>query len=234
MIGYYICGTGFLVAFIISIVAQALVNSRVGKYSKIQSSINKTGGELARMVAQENFMELSIKQCRGNLTDHYNPKDKSLNLSDVSYNSNSIAGQAIALHELGHAMQDQEKYLPYKVRQFIVKASGFVSKFFMPLLLIGILLEVFLVNSIVGEVVIYLAVVIYGLSFIVNLATLPVEFNASRRAKRILDGMFISQAEREGVDSVLDAAALTYVASTLVSLVYFLRFLYILGLFRRD
>ena len=159
----------------------------------------------------------------------YNPKDKSLNISEANYHGTSVSAHAIVAHEFGHAMQDAKNYAPLKIRQFVIKTSNFVSKLLMPLLILGILLQIFLFSSIAGSLVIYISVALYGVSVIASLVTLPVEYNASSRAKKILIGMgSVSEDEVKGTDAVLNAAALTYVASLLLSLAYFLRFLFLL------
>ena len=193
-----------------------------------------TGRELAEKLSQDNNLGLTVRECQGSLTDHYDPRDKSINISQSNFNNNSIASQAIVAHEFGHAMQDAEGYAPYKVRQVVVKVSNLVSRMLMPLLIIGILLQVFLMG-IAGSLVIYISVAIYAVAVIANLVTLPVEINASSRAKDMLVRIGAgSDEEVQATDKVLNAAALTYVASLMVSLAYFLRFLFLLLMWRRD
>ena len=235
IIGYCVAGFVIIFAIIIAIVAQHKVNSAYGAYRDIPSSLGLTGAQLAERLSQENNLNLTVKMCKGTLTDHYNPKDKSINISEGNFSSNSIAAQSIVAHEFGHALQHAQGYGLYKVRQAIVKISNFVSGMLLPLLIVGILLEIFLLAG-AGSIVIYVTVAMYGLAVIANLATLPVEVNASSRAKKILYKMgCTSEDEVYATDKMLNAAALTYVASLLVSLAYFLRFLFfLLAVTRND
>lgn len=233
-IGYIICGIVILITVFISAIAQAKVNSAFGKYKDKESSLDLTGEELAEKLAMENNIGISIRACKGHLSDHYDPRDKSINISASNFNSKSIASQAIVAHEFGHAMQDEEDYFPFKVRQSVVKVSNFISKMLIPMIIIGLLFEFFLFAG-VGNIILYVYVGIYSISVIINLITLPVEFNASSRAKKMLAQLgCTSQEEVVATDKLLNAAAMTYVASLLVSIAYLLRILYILGVFKRD
>ncbi len=233
-LGYILSGVAIIISVIIALVAQVKVNNAFNKYKDVPSSLNMTGRELAEKLSQDNNLGLTVRECQGSLTDHYDPRDKSINISQSNFNNNSIASQAIVAHEFGHAMQDAEGYAPYKVRQVVVKVSNLVSRMLMPLLIIGILLQVFLMG-IAGSLVIYISVAIYAVAVIANLVTLPVEINASSRAKDMLVRIGAgSDEEVQATDKVLNAAALTYVASLMVSLAYFLRFLFLLLMWRRD
>ena len=138
-IGYICCGIAIIIAIIIACVAQTKVTSAFSKYKNTLSSIDLTGKELAEKLSLENNLGLHIKSCNGHLTDHYDPRDKSINISSSNFNSKSIASQAIVAHEFGHALQDAQDYLPFKVRQVVVKASNFISKLLIPMILIGLL-----------------------------------------------------------------------------------------------
>lgn len=233
-LGYILSGVAIIISVIIALVAQVKVNNAFNKYKDVPSSLNMTGRELAEKLSQDNNLGLIVRECQGSLTDHYDPRDKSINISQSNFNNNSIASQAIVAHEFGHAMQDAEGYAPYKVRQVVVKVSNLVSRMLMPLLIIGILLQVFLMG-IAGSLVLYISVAIYAVAVIANLVTLPVEINASSRAKDMLVRIGAgSDEEVQATDKVLNAAALTYVASLMVSLAYFLRFLFLLLMWRRD
>ena len=233
-LGYILSGVAIIISVIIALVAQVKVNNAFNKYKDVPSSLNMTARELAEKLSQDNNLGLIVSECQGSLTDHYDPHDKSINISQSNFNNNSIASQAIVAHEFGHAMQDAEGYAPYKVRQVVVKVSNLVSRMLMPLLIIGILLQVFLMG-IAGSLVIYISVAIYAVAVIANLVTLPVEINASSRAKDMLVRIGAgSDEEVQATDKVLNAAALTYVASLMVSLAYFLRFLFLLLMWRRD
>ncbi len=234
LLGYIISGVVIVISVIIALVAQVKVNSAFDKYKDTPSSLNLTGAQLAEKLSEENNVGLIVRECQGKLTDHYDPTDKSINISQSNFNSTSIASHAIVAHEFGHALQDAENYAPYKTRQFVVKASNLVSRMLMPLLIIGILLQIFLLG-IAGSVIIYVSVAIYAVSVIANLVTLPVEINASSRAKDLLVRMGCgSDEEIVATDKVLNAAALTYVASLMVSMAYFLRWLFLLLMWRRD
>lgn len=235
-IGYIVCGIAVLIAVIISGMAQVKVNSAFNKYKDKASSLDMTGSELAERLAIENGLNLTIRSCPGTLTDHYDPRDKSINISAANYNSTSIASQAIVAHEFGHALQHEEEYFPFKVRQAVVKVSNFVSKLLIPMILIGLILELLLfVGGGVGNIIIYVYVGVYAIAVIANLVTLPVEFNASSRAKKLLQQMGCSShAEVAATDQLLNTAAMTYVASLLVSVAYLLRLLYLLRLINRD
>lgn len=233
-LGYILSGVAIIISVITALVAQVKVNNAFNKYKDVPSSLNMTGRELAEKLSQDNNLGLTVRECQGSLTDHYDPRDKSINISQSNFNNNSIASQAIVAHEFGHAMQDAEGYAPYKVRQVVVKVSNLVSRMLMPLLIIGIVLQVFLMG-IAGSLVIYISVAIYAVAVIANLVTLPVEINASSRAKDMLVRIGAgSDEEVQATDKVLNAAALTYVASLMVSLAYFLRFLFLLLMWQRD
>lgn len=233
-LGYYICGILIFVAFIISLVIQNRVNKTYEAYLDEPSSIDLTGAELARKLALDNGLDLKINKCKGKLTDHYNPKDKSINISEANYNSKSISAHAIVAHEFGHALQHAQKYGAFNLRQTVVKISNFVSGMLVPIIIIGLIIELVYFST-AGSVIIYVMVGIYSLSVIAGLVTLPVEFNASSRAKEILFASgSTSDEEKMATSKLLNAAALTYVASLFVSLVYFLRLIFLLLASRRD
>lgn len=227
-IGYIISGVVILVAMIISFVAQSRVYKTFNDYKNIQSSLNMTAVQLAEKMANTSNINITVCECGGTLTDNYNPKDKSINISQANFNSNSIASHAIVAHEFGHALQDENNYVPLKIRQVVVKVSNFMSALLMPLLILGVLLQfIWLMGA--GSIIIYVSAGMYGLSVLLGLVTLPVEFNASSRAKKLLTEMgCTSEEEVRGTDAVLNAAAMTYVASLFVSLAFFLRFLLII------
>ena len=234
MIGYYICIGLVLFTIIIAGAAQARVNSAYSAHKKTPSSLNMTGRDLVYAMSRHSHIALKIKSSKGQLSDHYDPRDKSINISEENMNSNSVSALAVVAHEFGHALQDEESYAPYKIRQISVKVSNFMSAMLVPMLLIGILLEMFWLVG-VGEIFIYCVVGVYFLSFVVSLITIPVEYNASSRAKKLLVEMGANgEGEMRATSEVLNAAAMTYVASMLVNLVYLLRWIYILGIFRRD
>lgn len=232
-LGYYICGGLVFVSILIALVAQARVHGAYNKYKKEYSPLDMTGAELARKMANDNHIGINIRSVAGSLTDHFDPRDNSVNISKENFDSKSVAAHAIVAHEMGHALQHSENYFPYKVRQATVKIANVVSKMLIPMIIIGILCEIFLFAG-VGNVILYVYVGIYAVSFIVSLVTLPVEYNASKRAKQALAQMGVEGQSAYGVSDVLNAAALTYVASMLVNLAYLLRFLALLRIFTRD
>ncbi len=233
-IGYIVCGFAILIAIIIALSAQGKVTSAFNKYKNIPSSLDITGAELAERLAQEHGLNITIGSCRGTLSDHYNSATKTLNISQPNYNSKSLAAHAIVAHEFGHALQDKQGYKALKVRQAVIKTSNFVSSLLVPMLVIGLIMNlVFFMSA--GSILIYVYVGIYAISVVASLVTLPVEFNASKRAKVLLQEMGLtSDEEKRGVDNLLNAAAMTYVASLLVSLAYFLRMLFLLLAITRD
>lgn len=233
-LGYLICGAFILLAFVVSLVVQNRVHKTYDVYKDMASSIDLTGAELAERLAERKGMNLTINRTNGKLSDHYNPRDKSINISSENFNSKSISSQAIVAHEFGHALQHAENYGAFAVRQAIVKISNFVSGLLMPMIIVGLILElVFLATA--GRIIIYIMCGVYALSVIAGLVTLPVEYNASSRAKKLLIEMgATSENEKTATAQLLNAAAMTYVASLFVSLAYFLRILFLLLSIRRD
>lgn len=219
-----------------SIYASLKVRSTFSKYNNVRSRSGLTGYSTAvRLLDMGNVHDVSVGSVRGELTDHYHPKKKVVNLSASTYGSNSVAALAVAAHEIGHVMQKRDGYLPYRIRTAIVPVANIGPFLAMPLVLIGLLLDytVTLADPNTGFYVAMAGVVLYGLSFLFTLVTLPVELNASARAKAMLiDAGVLTEEEIPAATKVLSAAAMTYLASMLTSLVYFLKFLfYVLSLF---
>ena len=195
-------------ALLLGLYAQTKVRSAYNKYSKIRISNGMTGAEVARKVLDtKNLQNVDIEQVRGMLSDHYDPRKKLLSLSPAVYQGNSVASVAIAAHELGHAMQDKDQYFPLQLRSTLVPAVNIGSTLGWILIMAGLLLN--FIN------LAWLGVFAFSGGAIFALATLPVELNASARAKALLknSGVILSHEEESGVNSVLNAAALTYVAS---------------------
>lgn len=212
--------------------ASSSVNSTFNKYSKQYSSRGITGAQAAERVLRANGVTgVRIERVAGNLTDHYDPKTNVIRLSDNVYASTSTAAIGVACHEAGHAVQYAQNYGPIKLRAAIIPVTNIGSKLAMPLILIGLLLS-FL--GLVSFVFVYLGIACFGLSLVFQLVTLPVEYNASRRAMQTLESSEILTAEEQkGAKKTLSAAALTYVAATAVSLAQLLRLLLIFGGNRR-
>lgn len=229
-IGYIIAGFLLIVAIIVALTAQIKVEGTFDKYKEIPSSINMTGEQFARMLISRQGLDVSVRMCKGKLTDNYDPTNKTLNISESNFHSTSIASQAIVAHEFGHALQHAKGYKPLFARMGIIKFSNIMSRAFLPLLILGVILEICTFGVLnIGSFIIYFSVALYGVAVILNLVTLKVEYDASNRAKNIMNTLCNGDAgEKRAVAKLLNSAALTYLASMLVSLAYFLRFLFIL------
>ena len=216
-----------LPAILFSLLMQFMVNSTYKKYAEKYSSRNLTGAQVAQKVLSAfGLTNVRIEHVAGNLTDHYDPRTNVIRLSDSVYNSTSVAAAGVAAHECGHAMQHASAYVPIKVRNTILPVCNIGSTMAMPLILIG-----FLVTN---QALVNVGIILFALVAVFQLVTLPVEFNASRRALAVLDEAGILDAEEKtGAKKVLTAAAMTYVAALAVSLAQLLRLLILFG-GRRD
>lgn len=224
---------------IFSIYAQIRISTTFKKYSHVQASSNMTAAQLSRMLLERNGLNyISVQQVPGSLTDNYNPQTEILSLSESTYSSNSVAALAVAAHEVGHALQKRDDYKPMKLRSILVPVTNFGSRLALPIAIIGLIIEwIATSNSGIqaGKIIVAIGILAYALTSIFALITLPVELNASRRAGKILyDTGTLNQKETSQAKQVLHAAALTYVASLLVSLLYLLRFILILSQFSRK
>ena len=221
-----------LPCIILSLWASSRVNSTFKKYSQQHSIRRITGAQAAQRVLSANGVSgVRIERVSGNLTDHYDPKTNVIRLSDSVHDSTSTAAIGVACHEAGHAVQYAQSYAPIKLRAAIIPVTNFGSRLAMPLILIGILLSAF------GELstsLVYLGIACFGLSLVFQLITLPVEFNASRRAMEAIEsGNLLTEEEQRGAKKTLSAAAMTYVAATAVALAQLLRLIAIFGRGRR-
>ena len=232
----------FLIAIIACAVLSAFASRKVSsafkKYDRVRCISGYTGEQAARsLLHYGGVTDVSVGRVSGTLSDHYHPTKKVVNLSASTYDSSSVAAVAVAAHEIGHVMQKTEGYLPYRIRTALVPVVNFGSRLSMPLVFLGIIIDALTLstNPELGFYIAMLGVILYAGSFVFALVTLPVELNASRRAhKMLLSRGILYESETEGVKKVLFAAALTYLASLLTSLVYFLRFLfYVLSIFGR-
>lgn len=215
-----------LPAVIFSIWASVNVNSTFEKYSKMKSHYGITGAMAARRLLDENGLgHVKIERVGGNLTDHFDPRANVIRLSQSTYDNTSPAAIGVAMHEAGHAVQYATNYRPIKFRQILIPITNIGSRLAIPLILVGTFL------SYVGNYFSYIAlagVVLYGFCVLFQLVTLPVEFNASRRAVKALENTYmVTDEEKPIVKKVLSAAALTYVAALAVSLTQMLRLLLI-------
>ena len=238
MLGYYY---GFdltylvlvLPCVILAMIASARVNSTFKRYSKEHSYRRITGAQAAQRVLSANGVSgVRIERVCGNLTDHFDPKSNVIRLSDSVYDSTSVAAIGVACHEAGHAVQYDQHYAPIKLRAAIIPITNIGSRLAMPLILLGLLLSF-------GETVsygfVYAGIACFGLSLVFQLVTLPVEFNASRRAMDAIEsGELLTEEEQRGARKTLTAAAMTYVAATAVALAQLLRLLVIFGGRRRN
>ena len=213
---------------ILSIWASINVNRTFEKYSKVRSSTGMTGADAAGRVLRANGVyDVKIDRVRGKLTDHYDPRNNTIYLSDAVYDNASCAAIGVAAHEAGHAVQHAKKYLPIKIRAAIVPITNVGSRLAIPLILLGIIMAGMAEEYIA---IAYVGVICFSLSTVFQLVTLPTEFNASRRAISTIESSgLLSRDEQSGAKRVLTAAALTYVAALAVSLVQLLRLLLIVG-----
>ena len=234
--GYYGFDWTYLVlvlpCLILSLWASSSVKSTFKRYSTQYSMRGITGADAAMRVLRNNGVHnVRIERIAGELTDHFDPKTNIIRLSDGVYDSTSTAAIGVACHEAGHAVQYATHYAPIKLRAAIIPITNFGSKLAMPLILLGVLLS-FMGN--LSYTFIYLGIACFGLSLVFQLVTLPVEFNASRRAVRAIDNAgILTQQELVGAKKTLKAAAMTYVAATAVSLAQLLRLILIFGGRRR-
>lgn len=217
-----------LPCLIFAMAASANVNSTFKRYSKELSRRHLTGAEAAQRVLSANGVSgVRFERVSGNLTDHYDPRSNVIRLSDDVFGSTSIAAIGVACHEAGHAVQYAKGYAPIKLRAAIIPVTNFGSRLAMPLILLGLL---FSAGSYFGDTMVYLGIACFGLSVLFQLVTLPVEFNASRRALQAIESNeLLTEEEYRGARKTLTAAAMTYVAATAVALAQLLRLLMIFG-----
>ena len=218
-----------LPAVLLSLWASWNVKHTFKKYSKQQNSRGLTGAEAARRLLDANGLrDVPVERISGSLTDHYDPEARAVRLSDSVWGSSSTAAVGVACHEVGHAIQNAEDYLPVRIRQAIIPATNIGAKLSIPLLMAGLVLSGF------SQVFLYLAyagVLLYTLCAVFQIVTLPTEFDASRRALLSIErmGLLADGEELQGARKVLRAAALTYVAALATTLVQLLRFLILIN-----
>uniref|UniRef100_UPI004057C64B zinc metallopeptidase n=1 Tax=Agathobacter sp. TaxID=2021311 RepID=UPI004057C64B len=230
---YYFDPTYFLVLIgaVICLIASANVKSTYRRYSNYRSASGMTGAEAAeRLLRAAGIRDVRVGHVAGELTDHYNPKTKVVNLSDSVYNAHSIAAIGVAAHECGHAIQHAHGYVPLNLRSAFVPIANFGSTLAWPVILIGVF-----INSRSSQLIINAGIFLFSFAVIFQLITLPVEFNASKRALVLLDQQgILGQQELHGTKKVLSAAALTYVASAASAILQLLRVILLFGGRRRD
>lgn len=219
--GYYQSMLILIPAIILSMYASAKVKSTFAKYSKVRSNSGATGADIAkRILSEQGIMNVRVEHIRGNLTDHFDPRSNTVRLSDNVYGSNSIAAIAVAAHECGHAVQHNIGYFPIKIRSALVPIANFGSSLSMPLFFMGLILSI--------EPLLTVGILFFSGAVLFQIVTLPVEFNASSRALKImLSSGIVDEREETGASKVLSAAALTYVAAALTSLLSLIRLILI-------
>lgn len=220
-----------LLAVILSWAASAKVRSTFNKYSKIRSLSGVTGREAAEMILRsQGIFDVTVERVENTLSDHYDPRTKSLRLSDGVYQSSSLSAVSVAAHECGHAVQHDKGYAPLNFRAALVPVANFGSKISFPLIVIG-----FLFTGNLSDFLIQLGIIMFSAVVLFQLITLPMEFNASKRAMSLVEeNGILSGDELNGAKKVLSAAALTYVAGAAVSVTQLLRLMSLLGGRRRD
>lgn len=219
-LGYWLI---IIITLILGLSTQAYIKSTYKKYARVPISTGLTGGQMARnMLDWNGLANIQLGMTGGTLTDNFNPKTGVINLSGEVYNGMTVSATAVACHETGHAVQHARGYKPAKFRMSLVPIVSFASNIWMIILFMGLIL------NILGLV--YVGIFLFAFAVLFQLVTLPVEFDASRRALETIQGLGIPQAEVAGCRKVLVAAALTYVAAALSSI---LQLLYFIGLARR-
>jgi len=223
---YYLMGIILLPGLLLGIYAQNKVTRTYAKYSKVSSEKGMTASEVARLLlSQAGCNDHIVTKISGNLTDNYNSKTKTVSLSNTTYDSTSVAAIGVATHEIGHVLQHKTNYFPLKLRKVAIACSNISSQLLWPLVVLGAILS-FVSFTSIGSIALWSGIAVFGLSVLVNLVTLPVEYNASKRATQILEQSgILTIAETNQAKEVLNAAALTYVASLVISLLSLLRFI---------
>ena len=218
-----------LIGAVLCMLASAKVKSTYAKYAQVRSLTGMTGEEAARRIlSTAGIYDVRVQHVAGDLTDHYDPRNKTLNLSDTVYGSTSVAAVGVAAHECGHAIQHDRGYAPLKFRSAIVPVANFGAKVSWPLILFGLLLGG-------SSLLLELGILCFSFAVLFQLVTLPVEFNASSRAVKLLSETgILYEDELQKTKKVLSAAALTYVAAAASSLLQLLRLIILFGNRRRD
>ena len=224
---YYFDPTYILVVIglIISVWAQVTVQSTFNKYSRVRVSRGVTGADAARQVLSHGGVHgVSIKSIRGSMTDHYDPRDNSISLSETVGGVSTAAAIGVAAHEAGHALQHAQGYSPIKLRMAIIPVCNFASSLAMPLFILGLLFASWNPETGFGLLMMQAGILAFSVAVFFQVVTLPVEFNASRRAMAALEASgYYTDEELDGARKVLRAAAMTYVAALAVSLLQLLR-----------
>lgn len=217
-----------LPALLLALYAQSKVSSTFNRYAKVYARSGLTAAQAADAIMQKSgITDVRIERVRGNLTDHYDPRDRVLRLSDGVYDSTSIAALGVAAHEAGHAVQHAQGYMPLEIRNVFAPVASIGSNAAIPLFIVGLLFS--------WEPLVTIGLVCFSFAVVFSLITLPVEFNASNRAVAALSGYgYLTQEETQGASKVLSAAALTYVASALTAILQLVRLFILSGRNNRD
>ena len=226
---YYYAPTYILVFLcaIASIIASAKVNSTFRKYDRVRSMTGMTGAQAAQtLLYSAGIYDVTVEHVSGSLTDHYDPSAKVLRLSDATYGSSSVAAVGVAAHECGHAIQDNKNYAPLRLRSTLVPAANLGYKAGIPIIILGCILGY-------NMTLVQIGIWVFSLAVLFQLVTLPVEFDASRRAVRLLDEHILQGEEVGMCRKVLTAAAMTYVAAAASAIIQLLRLILIFGGGRR-
>ncbi len=231
MYPYYFDPTYILIiiGMLIALAAQAKVKSTFNKYSQVRSHSGMTAAEVAMRILNSNgIYDVNVDRVSGDLTDHYDPKTKTLRLSDSTYNSTSVAAIGVAAHECGHAIQHHQEYVPLTLRNTIVPVVNICSNLSWPIILIGVIFSF-------NQTLVNIGILLFCAVVAFQLITLPVEYNASNRAIAILGNQGILYNEEvSGAKKVLSAAALTYLAAAASSILQLLRLILLFGGRRRN
>ncbi len=217
----------------ISLIAEIRVKSAFSRYNRVMSSRGYTASQIARIILDNNNLRhVRIEFIRGHLSDHFDPRQNVVRLSESVHDSSSVAAIGIAAHECGHAIQYAEEYKPIVIRNAIVKSTNICSRLSFVLIIIGGLLSYVATElAPISSTFITLGIIAFSVTTLFQLITLPVEFNASRRAMQTIEGnQILTESEQNGARKVLEAAAMTYVAALIVSLLQLLR---LIAIFRR-
>lgn len=226
---YYYDPTYFLLipGLLLALFAQFRVSSAFNKWKQVRSRTGLTGAGIARMILDANgAKDVRIERVNGSLTDHYDPENGALRLSDEVYASGSVAALGVAAHEAGHAIQDAQDYAPMRIRATLVPVANIGSMAAVPLFMLGLVFS--------WEPLLKIGILCFSLAVLFYVVTLPVEFNASSRAVAVLSSGYLPDDEVAGVKAVLSAAALTYVAAALQALLQLLRLVLLANSRRRD
>lgn len=228
---YYIMGIILLPAILLAIYAQSKVSTTYATFSKVLSQKGIKSQEIARLLLDcADLNNITVTKVNGKLTDYYDHKNQVLALSSSTYNSASVAALGVAAHEVGHALQYKDGYLPIKLRSLIIPITRVSSTILWPMVVIGLMFNFAVYpGTTLGNIFLWIGIIFFGLAVVLDLITLPVEYNASNRALALLSQTeILTEEETKGAKKVLSAAALTYVAALLNSILNLLRFILVI------